>query len=298
MTSWLAVIHDTHATAGHANNVLKSICRWLAANHEARNISAILHTGDFVNDATSAVEWGMVTASGFPVSGVPNIWCPGNHDPVYGGTRDHVNMDTALPPSGMSGLIDSLVPGSGANTAHMISLGGRQWLVIALEFDVPDAAVAWADGVLAAHASTPAIVITHSYMMQEGVLSDATKGQRYVYTGLPGGDNYGQQLWDKSFAARGNVAMVFCGHDIRFQWKYGTFAYLAQSRASSAMFPTCHAFLRNFQGFYPSQDGSPFITLLGIDEQQNKLYVRELSPPTLLDRWYPSLCTNLDLVKT
>lgn len=298
MIKWIAVIHDTHATVGHNSDALRSSCEWLAANYAQRNIVAILHTGDFLNDPTSSAQWAKVAAAGFPVAGLPNAWSLGNHDTVMGVTRDHSNADATLPASGMTGLVSSLVPGSISNTYHHIAVGSRTWGVLALEFDPPDAAVTWADGVLAANPTVPTIVITHSYLYFDGNLTDATKAgeQTYVYTGLAGGDNYGQQMWDKSFAARGNVAMVFSGHDIHQQdgVHWGSFGYQATKRAAGAMFPTCHAFLRNFQGHTKDTSGSPYFTLVGIDEAANKLYIRELSPPTMLDRWYDSIYLSND----
>lgn len=302
MITWVAVIHDTHSLATQNACALRSTCAWLSANYAQRRIAAILHTGDFITDPTSEAEWEKVAASGFPVAGIPNVWNFGNHDGVIGATRDYSTIDATLPPSGMSALVESFVEGSALATYHQLALGSRTWGVIALPFNPPDASVVWADGILAANPMVPTIAITHSYLYYDGNLTDATKSatQDYVYVGYPGGDNYGQQLWDDSFSARGNVAMVFCGHDIHQQngVDNGSFGYQATKRTGAAMFPTCHAFLRNFQTNVKDTYGSTYITLVGIDEDQNKLYVRELSPPTMLDRWYDSiyLCHDYDLV--
>jgi hypothetical protein len=170
---------------------------------------------------------------------------------------------------------------------------GRQWLVLALEFDPSDAIVTWADGVLAAHSAIPAIVLTHSDLYHDGTLTDPTKSpsQTVVYTGLTGGDNYGQQLWDKSLRARGNVALVMSGHDIR-----DVSAYLGTTRDAGAMFPTCHHVLRNWQTYRDQENGNPFLTMVGFDYANNWLYFEEFSPASLCDMWMPSACMRVRMV--
>lgn len=300
---WLACIPDTHTTIGHTADALRGHCTWLAANYDKHNIVAVLHRGDFVNDGTVDAQWTRLGTLGFPVSGIPNIWCPGNHD-VQDSSRTYTKFNATIGLGGMSALVGVYAEGSAANTYHLITIGGVQWLVLALEFDPPDAVVTWADGILATYSTTPAIVITHINLYRDGELTDKTKStsvggdQEYLILGMSGGDNYGQQLWDDCFEARGNVAMVLSGHDV---WKgdgvrWGGHVYTPIERSPSAMFPTCHHILRNWQGHSLDCSGSQYMTLLGFNQAENKLQFREFSPPTMLDRFYAAACFEVDLV--
>ena len=49
----------------------------------------------------------------------------------------------------------------GYNSAHLISGGGRQWLILALDWHISDAGIAWAQSMLDQHKRVPAIVTTH-----------------------------------------------------------------------------------------------------------------------------------------
>ncbi len=49
----------------------------------------------------------------------------------------------------------------GYNTAHLLRAGGRQWLILALDWRISDKGLAWAEGILARHKTVPAIVTTH-----------------------------------------------------------------------------------------------------------------------------------------
>jgi Calcineurin-like phosphoesterase len=288
---WVAWMTDTHCTNGEPTDCLTRASAWIAANRVAHNIVAVFHTGDLVTTGTSTVEWDKVTASGFPVAGIPNICLPGNHDGDQGNQRVYTNYEARLPVTGMSGYVGSYSAPSARNTYHLINIGGAQWLVVALEFNPSDAMVAWADGVFAAYPNTPAILLTHASLHQSGTLADATNPPAYFYTGFTGGDNYGVQLWAKSLLARGNVAMVLSGHDI-----VNVKAYLGTTRASGAMFPTCHHVLRNYQSYRSETSGNPMIQLIGFDYLNNRLHFRCFSPPLLSDMYLAPTCMSVPLV--
>jgi hypothetical protein len=290
--AWVACMTDTHAYNGQTTDCLTRLCTWIAANRVAKNIVAVFHRGDFASVPAEA-EWVKIAASGFPVAGIPNVWSTGNHDSNLVATRDYTDYNAAMPAAGMSGLAGVYAEGSSTNTWSLVDVGGRQWLVLALEFAPPDAVVTWADGVLAANPTIPAIVLTHSDLYHDGALTDpgASPSQNYVYTGLAGGNNYGQQLWTKSFLARGNVALVLSGHDI-----LNACAYLGTARAAGAMFPTCHHVVRNYQSYNPQIVGNPFMTLIGFDYLNNWLYFEEFSPAGLMDMWLPSACMRVRMV--
>jgi hypothetical protein len=49
----------------------------------------------------------------------------------------------------------------GYNSAHLLTAGGRRWLVLALDWRISDRGLTWAQGILDEHPRVPAIVTTH-----------------------------------------------------------------------------------------------------------------------------------------
>jgi len=107
------------------------------------------------------------------------------------------------------------------NTYHIVQVDtdnngsiDDRLLILSLEFGPRAEVVNWANGVLAAHAQTRAIIITHAYLNPSGEL--LTSGMNHAASngyGL-GGDVYdGDELWASLVEPNDNVRYVFCGHD-------------------------------------------------------------------------------------
>jgi hypothetical protein len=113
--------------------------------------------------------------------------------------------------------------------------------------------VAWANQILAAHADTPAILITHAYLYRDGTRYDhvGAPGQQfnphaYVTMGQPGSSiNDGAELWTKLVEPHSNVKLVFSGHDVNGGGiPPGTAARLASRRGDGTI---VHQLLANYQ---------------------------------------------------
>jgi len=63
----------------------------------------------------------------------------------------------------MPWITGTKVVGQMENNYALVDIGGRQWLVVALEFSPTDASVTWADQVLKAFPDRPAILLTHAF---------------------------------------------------------------------------------------------------------------------------------------
>ena len=106
------------------------------------------------------------------------------------------------------------------NSYHTFNAGGKDWLVLALEFGPRDAVVQWANQVVEAHPDHEAILVTHAYMYFDDTIYDwATKGSSqqwnphsYGIENQPGGVNDGQELWDELVKGHDNFRFVFNGH--------------------------------------------------------------------------------------
>jgi hypothetical protein len=112
--------------------------------------------------------------------------------------------------------------GHAENAYRLIEMGGRECLVLCLEWSPRDATVAWANAVLDAQAGKPAIVVTHAYLFGDGTRFDqvayGTEGQlgsphsASMLTTPNEGIHDGQELWDALISQHSDVVLVMSGH--------------------------------------------------------------------------------------
>ena len=182
--------------------------------------------------------------------GLVNTYFPPSHFaqyPWFGGTFEpgHVENSFSVFPTGTGpGAVDGGGEGQGA---------GR-WLVLGLEFGPRDEVLDWADSVLKAFRTVPAIIITHAYLYRDGSRYDFAGSNdsqdynphRYIMMGQAGSSaNDGQEIWTKLVERNRNVKMVFSGHDVSpNDLPPGTAARLSSTRADGSV---VHQILANYQ---------------------------------------------------
>jgi hypothetical protein len=165
----------------------------------------------------------------------------------------------------MSALIATYQANIASNTAHVVTINGRQWLILGLEFWPRDAVVTWADGLLTTHASKSAIIVTHECVTHTGVLSTPA-----FYSVSGTGINLGADINTKLVLPHSNVAFVVGGHDIPYGSKRVTTVRNDGTR--------CHQLFRNYQGYVAGVGGAPFLTEITIDENNNLCHLSAWSP--------------------
>lgn len=221
----LAVLPDTQFYAESYPHHFYNQTRWIVENSDSQNVKFMLHLGDITNQNTPE-QWDVAQRAITALEGhVPYALVPGNHD--YGDHGHANNRDTALneyfPYAGQSrlaGFGGAMEPGRIENTFHTFQAGGRDYLVLALEWGPRDAAVDWANRVVADHPRHRAILITHAYMYFDDTRYDWAKDQTrqqwnphaYATAGLPGGTNDGEQLWQKLVSKHPNFILTLNGH--------------------------------------------------------------------------------------
>jgi hypothetical protein len=97
------------------------------------------------------------------------------------------------------------------NSYHLCRLGGRDWIILALEFGPRDEVVAWANKLLDSHRDRLGILVTHAYLFRDNVRYDHTAGKRQRAS-PDGWGNDGEQLWQKLVRKHANMRLVFSGH--------------------------------------------------------------------------------------
>jgi Calcineurin-like phosphoesterase len=269
----LAVLPDTQYYAINFPGVYNAQTSWIATNARARNIGYVLHLGDIV-DQNSPREWQRASSAMGLLDGVvPYALVPGNHDIGPGGiatTRDTLlnqffSYDKTATWPTFGGAFE---PGKLENTYHLFELGGRPYIVIALEWGPRNEVLAWADSVMAAHPDRFGIMITHAYLNNNDWRYDMTDMAHpqdfnpHAY-GTAGGVNDGEQIWQK-LIRRHQFVMTFNGHVLGD----GT-GYLASVTDKGN---TCHQMLSNYQ--FRNLGGEGFLRLVEFlpDDQTVRVY--------------------------
>ncbi|MGW6543323.1 LamG-like jellyroll fold domain-containing protein [Streptomyces massasporeus] len=137
----------------------------------------------------------------------------------------------------------------GYNTFHRFQAGGREWLVLALDWRLSPQGHAWAKGVLAKHPKTPVILTTHELVVEDDTLSD-----------------YGQQLWDRLIEDHDQIFLALGGH----YWP------AARATRKNAAGHDVHLHLTNYQNRYFG--GAAMIRLYRFDLDRGVIDVETLSP--------------------
>lgn len=222
-----AVLPDTQKYCASHPAMFDAQTEWIAARRMDRNIVCALHLGDIV-DNNNEPQWKNAAHSLKKLDGhVPYVLATGNHD--YGPDGKTQNRDTLLNEyfplerykggKTFGGVYDK-EPERLDNSYHLFSAGGRDWIVLSLEFGPRQDVVRWANDVIGGHHERSAILVTHAYLYFDNTRYDwAAKGtgqhwSPHVYglAKLEGGVNDGEELWRKLVSKHPNFVMTLNGH--------------------------------------------------------------------------------------
>jgi hypothetical protein len=211
-------------TAGNLNQ-FKAQTAWIAQHRVQQNLVFVSHVGDVVQSGAmlwkkNQAEWkradeAMQTLDGDlsaqPDGRIPYSAVAGNHDydVVYlkgSGASQYLKYFGPSRFTGRSWFLGASA--DGMNKAQLFTVAGQPHLHLGLEWRASDAAILWAQGVLDAHPTLPAIVSTHEYLRTGDPAPRSRKGE------TPGGsgDNSGEDIYRKLVAPYPQVFMVLSGH--------------------------------------------------------------------------------------
>ncbi|MBX7266787.1 metallophosphoesterase [Micromonospora sp. Llam7] len=213
-----AVVPDTQEEVLTASDPrLLQRVGWLVAQRGALDLRFVTHSGDVVNyDTADHVQYERARAALRPLetSGTPYTLAVGNHDTQAAGPdgelrspagqllRDTTVFNRYFTAGRFGAVRGRFEPGKVDNAYATYTAGAVRWLVLTLELWPRRAAVAWAQGVVAAHPGHNVVVVTHHYLE-----SDATIGQAAGY-----GSTSPQYLFDNLVGRYPNIRFVFSGH--------------------------------------------------------------------------------------
>ena len=276
----LAVLPDTQMYCERWPQHYHNQTAWIAANAARLNIKYVLHEGDITNNNTEP-QWEVAQAAMQRLEGaVPYALAPGNHDYGPGGnatTRDTMLNDyfAAAHQAAWPTFGGAMEQGRLENTYHTFEAGGRQYLILALEWGPRDETVEWATGVVEQHPEHRVILLTHAYMYYDDTRYDWSKyGDKqswnphaYGTARLPGGTNDGQQLWDKLVRRHEGFVLTLNGHVLNDG--------AAQLTSRGDHGNVVHQLLANYQMNHEGGDG--YLRLVEI-LPDDRIVVRSYSP--------------------
>ncbi|MFI5380808.1 MAG: Ig-like domain-containing protein, partial [Tepidisphaerales bacterium] len=191
--------------------VMNAQTNWVLNNASAANIQFVAQEGDLLRRGYSDYQAGQADAAFAKLDNVvPYTLDIGNHD--YDNQFDdldhHIssaNFTQWFGDARYEAINDSGFGGSTLdqqNRYQIFTAGSQQYMVLSLEWEAPNSAIAWAQGVINAHRQLPVIVTTHEYLNGSG----RTSGP------LDPLGNAGQAIFTKLVQPNPQIFLVMSGH--------------------------------------------------------------------------------------
>lgn len=215
------------------SSYVSSIFSWLLTAKNSRKIEYVFGLGDTVETLSTwpeaqyntsvqnPNEWKLASAQIHRLDGViPYMVIRGNHDDeagyhkyicteAYKAQMDEFFYDPSKP---------ALHGNSMSNSYQKIEIGGVKYLMMALDFDLNEDTVNWANEVISSNPDYKVIVSVHAYIKEHAVFIKEKVGQPGENNQMDG-DRWhdwisfdGEAMWDSIFSKHPNMFMVFCGH--------------------------------------------------------------------------------------
>ena len=209
-------------TYNNRQGTITQQAQWAVSTRTQLNTAMVVQLGDLVSEHDNLTQWGHVSNGLKPLddANVPNTVVGGNHD-FNTATGAFVEYDSYFPPSRYAGrpwtpstaryggyLGQNLFGPDPVDRRNMdnfalFSAGGRDFLVLNLEWEAPQYALDWATKVLAAYPDRIAIMATHSFV--------GINGQRRTTAERPGGTP-ANTLWTDFVSQQCSIRLVLNGH--------------------------------------------------------------------------------------
>jgi hypothetical protein len=98
---------------------------------------------------------------------------------------------------------------NGADSAQVFTAGGYRFLHIGLQFNAPDASLAWAASVVRQYPGLPTILSTHDFLDNDGRrLANPVIDQARIHAE----DNSAEEVWQKLISQHDQIFLVLSGH--------------------------------------------------------------------------------------
>jgi Calcineurin-like phosphoesterase/Carboxypeptidase regulatory-like domain len=218
----IVALPDTQFYSSTYPQIFAAQTQWIANHVQDQNIKLVVGLGDIVDAGGDLSQWQNADAAVRLMQGqVPYMMAIGNHDydknNPAGRTASTRNFNSFFGParySGASWYRSSFPAGSNENFYGVVSVNGRSYLIVVLEFAPRDSALAWADGILKANQDKDAIIVTHMYTYMDNTRISQCDPNSAASMGV-GQDNNGEDMWWKLVRKYPNVHLVLSGHVVQ-----------------------------------------------------------------------------------
>ena len=230
---------------------------WMVENRGAKNIAFAAGLGDVTQDGLqNEVDRADAAYKILDRAKLPYSVLAGNHD-INSGTNDtrpESPFSKAFGPQRYAGMPTYLgASANGYNSAHRFTAGGRQWLVLALDWRLSTTGTAWAQSILDANKTVPTIVTTHE------TLGGNAAGDASL-------TSYGQTLWTNLIKKNDQVILSLSGHN----WP------VARTTLKNDFGHDVYLNLADYQDMY--YGGAGMIRTYAFDLDRNTIDVETFSP--------------------
>ena len=276
----LVLIPDTqyYCQTEALNHHFHNLTDWIIDKRDELNIQYALHLGDVVNrGGIQMFQWDVAAAAMHKLDDhVPYAIALGNHDYTDDRSRSRdTPLNDFFHPSNYAhwdtfgGVLD---PGHLENSWHTFRAHDTDFLILALEFGPRDHVLDWANSIVEKHPHHRVILITHAYTYSDSRrynIQDRANWQMWNPHSYrsEGGNNDGQDMWDKLVNQHPNFLFVASGHVINDG--------LGRKTSYTQFGNPVHQMLFNYQGVYEGGLGS--IRLLHFLPDRKTIQVRTLS---------------------
>jgi carboxypeptidase family protein/calcineurin-like phosphoesterase family protein len=215
----IVALPDTQYYSRDFPDVFRAQTQWIADHVQDQNIKLVLGLGDIVDNGSDPVQWQNADSAVRTLDGrVPYFMAIGNHDYAdakpAARTSGALNFNAFFGPAryaSASWYRGSYPTGSNENFYGVVTINGRDFLILVVEFDPRDSALAWADGILQANQDKEVIIVTHSFTFVDNTRVSRCDANSSASFGV-GQDNDGEDMWWKLVRKYANVRMVLSGH--------------------------------------------------------------------------------------
>ena len=199
-----AIIGDQQKVVNDYPDDLHYMYDWILANKDTKKIEYVVALGDITDDYDEAAEFTLVKEQFNRLSGkIPYAVVRGNHD-YSDPYNQYMSYDGYT-----SDVVGRYEEGKLDNHYKFAKIGNTDYLFLVLDFGMSDEVIEWASGVVEAHPNHKVIMVTHSYMHEDGTLTDAGD---YPAPTSRSCENDGIDMWEKFVRKYENILMVLCGH--------------------------------------------------------------------------------------
>ncbi len=278
----IVALPDTQYYSENYPQTFTAQTQWIVNNASTLNIQAVLGLGDIVQTAANTWEWQNADASVKLLDNakIPYFLAIGNHDYSDSGnssgrTSETTNFNLFFGPSryqNYSWYKGQYPTGSNENFYGILTINGKPFLFLVLEFYPRDVALAWAQSAIAANPAAEVIVVTHSYLYIDGTrvsLCDDFDAQAYNV----GTDNDGESLWKKFLSQASQISLVLNGH---FAYTDSTGEGVSRRSDLGANGNIVNQMLSDYQEM--TNGGNGYLRILTFHPSLNTIDVKTYSP--------------------